>query len=94
MNFYPKDEWEAIVNKVVKISQEKARKQAIETADFDLSKREIERIVSGYESEYIYLGKDMEKIAEIKKKYDDVYFALSNPILTMDSIGLMFLKRR
>ncbi len=62
--------------------------------DFDLSKREIERIVSGYESEYIYLGKDMEKIAEIKKKYDDVYFALSNPILTMDSIGLMFLKRR
>lgn len=82
------------MNKVVKISQEKARKQAIETADFDLSKREIERIVSGYESEYIYLGKDMEKIAEIKKKYDDVYFALSNPILTMDSIGLMFLKRR
>lgn len=94
MNVYPKDEWEAIVNKVVKISQEKARKQAIETADFDLSKREIERIVSGYESEYIYLGKNMEKIAEIKKKYDDVYFALSNPILTMDSIGLMFLKRR
>ena len=55
---------------------------------------EIERIVIGYETEYIYLGKDMEKIAEIKKKYDDVYFALSNPILTMDSIGLMFLKRR
>lgn len=94
MEVYPKDEWEATVAKVSKISREKARKQAMELADLDSAKREIDRIVSGYESEYIYLGKDMEKIAKIKQKYEAVYFALSNPILSLDSISLMFLTRR
>ncbi len=94
MDAYPQDEWEAIVAKVSKQSREKARKQALELSDLESAKREIDRIVSGYESEYIYLGKDMEKIAQIKKKYEAVYYALSNPVLSLDSIGLMFLKRR
>lgn len=94
MEMYPKDEWEATVVKVAKISREKARRQAMELADLESAKKEIDRIVSGYESEYIYLGKDMEKIGQIKEKYEAVYFALSNPILTLDSISLMFLQRR
>lgn len=94
MEAYPEDDWEPIVSKVAMTARSKARKQAMEGADLEAAKREIDRIVSGYESEYIYLGKDMEKIAEIKKKYEAVYYALSNPILTMDSISLMFLTRR
>ncbi len=94
MEAYPEDDWEPIVSKVATTARSKARKQAMEGADLEAAKREIDRIVSGYESEYIYLGKDMEKIAEIKKKYEAVYYALSNPILTMDSISLMFLTRR
>ena len=94
MEAYPEDDWESIVSKVATTARSKARKQAMEGADLEAAKREIDRIVSGYESEYIYLGKDMEKIAEIKKKYEAVYYALSNPILTMDSISLMFLTRR
>jgi len=94
MEAYPEDDWEAIVSKVAMTARSKARKQAMEGADLEAAKREIDRIVSGYESEYIYLGKDMEKIDEIKKKYEAVYYALSNPILTMDSISLMFLTRR
>lgn len=94
MEIHPKDEWETIVTKVSKISRDKARKQAMELADFESAKREIDRIVSGYESEYIYLGKDMEKVAKIKQKYEVVYFALSNPVLSLDSISLMFLTRR
>ena len=94
MEAYPKDDWEAIVSKVAATARAKARKQALEIADLESAKREIDRIVSGYESEYIYLGKDMKKIDEIKKKYEAIYFALSNPILTMDSISLMFLTRR
>ena len=82
------------MTKVSKISRDKARKQAMELADFESAKREIDRIVSGYESEYIYLGKDMEKVAKIKQKYEVVYFALSNPVLSLDSISLMFLTRR
>lgn len=94
MERHPKDEWKSIVTKVSKISKDKARKQAMELADLESAKCEIDRIVSGYESEYIYLGKDMEKIAKIKQKYEAVYFALSNPVLSLDSISLMFLKRR
>ncbi|MBD5555495.1 MAG: DEAD/DEAH box helicase family protein [Roseburia sp.] len=94
MEKYPKDEWEATLAKVSKISRDKARKQAMELADLELARREIDRIVSGYESEYIYLGKDMEKIVKIKRKYEAVYYALSNPILSLDSISLMFLTRR
>lgn len=94
MEIHHKDEWETIVAKVSKISRDKACKQAMELADFESAKREIDRIVSGYESEYIYLGKDMEKVAKIKQKYEVVYFALSNPVLSLDSISLMFLTRR
>lgn len=94
MEVYPKDEWESTVTKVSKLSKEKARKQAMEQADLESAKCEIDRIVSGYESEYIYLGKDMEKIAQIKKKYEAVYYALSNPVLSLDSISLMILTRR
>ena len=94
MEIHHKDEWETIVTKVSKISRDKACKQALELADFESAKREIDRIVSGYESEYIYLGKDMEKVAKIKQKYEVVYFALSNPVLSLDSISLMFLTRR
>ena len=94
MEIYPKDEWETTVAKVAKISKEKARRQAMDLADLESAKREISRIVSGYESEYIYLGKDMEEIARIKEKYEAIYHALSNPVLSLDSISLMILTRR
>lgn len=94
IEMYPAEEWEEIVERIGKVSKEQARKKAFELADLDAAKKEIDRIVSGYESEYLYLGKDMEKIKEIRDKYDAVYYALSNPVLTLDSIGLMYLKRR
>ena len=51
------------------------------------AKREIDRIVSGYESEYIYLGKDMDNLKSIKSQYEAVYYALSNPVISLDSIA-------
>ena len=79
---------------MIKLRKIQAKKQVIEMSDIDSAKKEIDRIVSGYESEYIYLGKDMEKIVEIKRKYEAVYKALSTPNLMIDSIGFMILKRR
>lgn len=93
MHNYPKVVWEKFVNKVSVASKSTAEKQVNEKADFESAKREIDRIVSGYESEYLYLGKDMEKVKEIKKRYEAVYYALSHPVLTLDSISLMILKR-
>lgn len=93
MEAYPESEWQETVRKVGKISRETAKRKAIELADMTGAKREIDRIVSGYESEYIYLGKDMEKLKSIKKQYEAVYYALSNPVISLDSISLMFLSR-
>lgn len=94
MEAYPESEWQEIVKKVGKISRDKAKKKVIELANLEDAKREIARIVSGYESEYIYLGKDMDKLKLIKAQYEAVYYALSNPVISLDSISLMFLTRR
>ena len=82
------------ITRVSKLSREKAAKKVQELSDFETAKREISRIVSGYESEYIYLGRDMSRIEKIKETYDAVYYALSNPILSLDSIALMYLTSR
>ena len=94
MEAYPESEWQETVRKAGKISRDKAKKKAIELTDLEGAKREINRIVSGYESEYIYLGKDMDKLNLIKTQYEAVYYALSNPVISLDSISLMFLTRR
>lgn len=94
MNANPESEWQEVVRKVGRKSRDKAKKKAIELADLSGAKREIDRIVSGYESEYIYLGKDMDNIKSIKSQYETVYYALSHPVISLDSISLMFLSRR
>ena len=93
MENYPEAEWTNMVKRVNKLARDKAAKKLLELADFETAKREIGRIVSGYESEYLYLGKDMEKIAAIREKYNAVYYALTHPLLTMDSMSLLYLRR-
>jgi len=94
MENYPEDEWNRIVKRAGKAAREKAGKKVIEFADFQSARREINRIVNGYESEYLYLGRDLEKVKGIRKMYEAVYYALSNPVIALDSIGLMYLTRR
>lgn len=94
MQRYPEEEWKSIVIRANKVSREKAIKKVKKLADFETAKQEINRIVSGYESEYLYLGKNMEKIKLIRERYNAVFYALSNPTVTMDSIALMYLVRR
>ena len=94
MATHPETEWKNTINRVAKLSKEKAAQKVRELSDFETAKREINRIVSGYESEYIYLGRDMSQIEKIKERYEAVYYALSNPMLKLDSIALMYLSRR
>ena len=94
MQSYPEREWTQLLKRAAKVSRDKAIEQVKKTADFETAKREIGRIVSGYESEYLYLGKDMKRIQDIREKYDAVYYALSNPTISLDSIGLMYLTGR
>ena len=94
METHPKAEWTILVQRVYKIARDKAGKKVMELADFDTAKKEMNRIVSGYESEYLYLGKDMESINNIKEKYEAVFYALSHPLLTLDSMSLLYLRGR
>lgn len=94
MEAYPESEWQETVKKIGKISKERAKNKAIEIADLNGAKKEIDRIVSGYESEYIYLGKDINHLNLIKSQYEAVYYALSNMVISLDSISFMVLSRR
>lgn len=94
IELHPETEWKNMIRRVSKLSKDRAIKKVRELSDFETAKREINRIVSGYESEYIYLGRDMNRIEKIKERYEAVYYALSNPILSLDSIALMYLSRR
>lgn len=93
MEQFPESVWKDIVKKTGKAAKDKARNKAFDLADLESAKREIDRIVRGYESEYIYLGKDMKKLSVIKEQYEAVYYALSNPVLSLDSIAFMLLTR-
>lgn len=94
MENYPEEEWRSIVKQISRVGREKAGKKVMELADFASARREINRIVAGYESEYLYLGKDLEKVKGIRRTYEAVYYALSHPVITLDSVGLMYLTRR
>lgn len=93
MEQYPQEYWTNIVNKANVIARQKATEKALELADLEGAKHEIKRIVNGYISEYIYLNKSMNQIENIQSKYKDIYTAISNPILTLDSIAILFLTR-
>ena len=94
MQSHPEEEWKNMVSRVSRISREKASRKVRELSDFETAHREIKRIVNGYESEYLYLGRDMGQIDKIKERYNAVYYALTHPTLTLDSIALMYLTRR
>lgn len=90
---YPQGYWSELVNKANIIARKKATEKALDLADLEAAKHEIKRIVNGYISEYIYLNKSMKQIDNIQSKYEDIYTAISNPILTLDSIAILFLTR-
>ena len=91
---HPKDEWEDFIKVAKSKALKKARLKVDDLLDKDSAKKEIERIVNGYESEYIFLGKDTETLNKIKEQYKAVYDAISSPVLSTDSIALMFLTKR
>ena len=41
--------------------------------------------------QYIYLGKDMDNLKSIKSQYEAVYYALSNPVISLDSIATVII---
>ena len=94
MEEHPEDEWESKIKRVKETAYKQAVKKVVELSDFKSARKEIDRIVDGYESQYIYLGKDMETLKGIKAQYEAVYYALSHPVFSLDSMALMLLKKR
>ena len=54
----------------------------------------IPEIKTGIEYDGVAWHSDERAIKVGKEKYDAVYYALSHPLITIDSIALMFLTRR
>ena len=46
-------------------------------------------MVNGYEAEFIYLGKNPDRIEEIKSYYRAVFYALEYPTVSLDSVCYM-----
>ena len=67
--------------------------KAKELSDTESAKKEIARIISGYTSEYLYLGKNLEEVDLIKSRYNAVYYALTHSIKTLDSVAFLYLTR-
>ena len=53
MQTHPEIEWKNTVARVKKLSREKASQKVWELSDFETARREINRIISGYKSEYL-----------------------------------------
>ncbi len=90
---YPKEDWQGIVLRAQKKAVEKAREQIAARADFKTAKQEIYRILHGYQSQLIYLGKDQSEIERAKEDYSAVYNALKTSKLKLDSICYLALGR-
>lgn len=89
MSQNPPEEWSAFVKHAAKKAQKTAIDKCREESDLITAKKEIVRVVNGYEAEYIYLGKDPDRIEEIKSCYRAVFYALEHPTISLDSVCYM-----
>ena len=89
MSQNPPEEWSAFVKHAAKKAQKAAIDKCREESDLITAKKEIVRVVNGYEAEYIYLGKDLGRIEEIKSCYRAVFYALEHPTISLDSVCYM-----
>ena len=85
----PFDEWSALVKQAARKAYQVAAEKCKEESDLVTAKKEIVRVVNGYEAEYIYLGKKLDKIEEIKDCYRALFRSLAHPTVSIDSICYM-----
>ena len=89
MSQNPSEEWSALVKRAAKKARKIAMEKCKEESDLVTAKKEIVRVVNGYEAEYIYLGKNPDRIEEIKNYYRAVFCALEYPTVSLDSVCYM-----
>ena len=85
----PFDEWSVFVKQAARKAYQIATEKCKEESDLIMAKKEIVRVVNGYEAEYIYLGKKLDKIKKMKTCYSALFQALAHPAVSIDSICYM-----
>lgn len=93
MASYPKEDWRIIVLRAQKKAKEKAKAQVVNLTDLQSAKQEINRILHGYQSQLLYLGRDQSEIQRAKAQYTTVFKALQSPVLRLDSVCYLRLGR-
>lgn len=90
----PEDIWADLVERAECAAHKKAMKRVGELSDIDTARKELIRIVNGYESECIYLDKDLSIVARIREQYKAVLYALKHCRILLDSASLMRIHKR
>lgn len=94
MSQNPSEKWSALVRRAAKKARKIALEKCKEESDLETAKKEIIRVVNGYEAEIIYLGENPGRIDELKKYYRAVFCALEYPTISLDSVCYMKMVNR
>jgi ATP-dependent helicase HepA len=86
---HPESEWKRLAISAEKAARAKASAICKEESDLNTAKREMGRIIHGYESEALYLDKPSEVAAQKRVQYTAAYRALEHPLIHLDSMSLM-----
>ena len=85
----PSSEWHILVERAARKTYQMAMEKCKEESDLVTAKKEIVRVVNGYQAEAIYLGKNLDRIKEMKRCYQAVFHALTYPTISVDSVCFM-----
>lgn len=87
------ENWEHIVSVISEKARRIAWNRLHEEMDIKAVKREMWRIIHGYESECNFLGRDVSFIESIQKRYETVLNALNSANLQLDSVCFLRVKK-
>ena len=85
----PSSEWHILVERAARKAYQMAMEKCKEESDLVTAKKEIVRVVNGYQAEAIYLEKNLDRIKEMKRCYQAVFHALTYPTISVDSVCFM-----
>lgn len=84
---YPKDRWKQFVERARDYACKKARATASRKVGITNAREEMERVLSAREATAVLYGGGSTELENLKREQGVVLRALSNPVMTLDSIA-------
>lgn len=91
---YDEDKWHGLVDKSASIARKKAIKRFAKDSDLKNAKMMIDQVLSAHESKEKYYGVSNDvDVNELKKELEIVYESLQKPVIRLESVCFMWLKK-